>query len=132
MNLNESRFEYLQEFICGDNKLTPSLSGPDLLELFYHLGFEEKYDSKEDGLPGRGKNNLKVARRTYVLDKLTEINDSQRMDNLLEIVFNQDHFNRDPMKNIVEAVSQVNSLIQQDSYSLVVNGDGQYRVVFLT
>ena len=131
MNLKKSRFDDLQEFIYGGNHLTPIIMDSQLVSLFNRIGFDDVYDFENGRLPGFRTNGLNVSRKRYVLRKFDEINDSPRMNDLLEIVFNQNHFSRDPTKNIVEAVAHVNLLIQQDGYSLAVNGDGQYRVISL-
>lgn len=131
MNLNASIFDNLQDYIWGGNAFTPLLTFRALIDLFNSIGFEDVYDFENSRLPGFRTNGLNVTRLAYVLRKFNEINNTQRMDDLLEIVFNQDHFNRDQTKNIVESVAHVNLLIQQDGYSLAVNGDGQYRVISL-
>jgi hypothetical protein len=132
MNLNASRLDNLQDYIWGGNTFTPLLGNRALVELFNSVGFEYVYDFENGRLPSLKSDTLNVSRRTFTLRNLNEINNTQRMDDLLEIVFNLDHFNRDPTKNLVEAVNQVNLLIHRDNYSLVVNGDGLYQVVPLT
>ena len=127
MRLDPSRFENIKEFICGNNSLTPYLSGHSLVELFKLLGFEEVYSS-ENGLPGSYNGNLKVSRSLYVLRKLEEINGTDIMKDLIELVFSADHFLQDPSKNIEQAVKQVNMLFQRDRYQLQ-NIEGQFRVI---
>lgn len=132
MNLNSSLLDNIQDFIWGGNDLTPLLTNRALVDLFNSVGYEYVYDFENGRLPSLESDELNVPRRIFTLRNLNEINNTQRMNDLLEIVFNQDHFNRDQTKNIVEAVAQVNLLIQRDGYSLAVNGDGQYRVISLT
>ena len=132
MNLKKSRFDDLQEFIWGGNLLTPVIIDSQLVNLINRIGFDDVYDFENGRLPGFRTNGLNVSKKRYVLRKFDLINNTQRMDDLLEIVFNQEHFDRDPTKNLEEAVVQVNLLIQKDNYSLDLNGDGQYRIVSLT
>jgi len=131
MNLNASIFDNLQDYIWGGNTFTPLLGNRALVALFNSVGFEYVYDFENGRLPKIESDTQDVSRRTFTLRNLNEINNTQRLDDLLEIVFNQDHFNRDPTKNLVEAVAQVNLLIQLDGYSLVENGDRQYKVIHL-
>lgn len=122
MKLSDLTIDSIKTFISGDNELTPGLSGTKILKLFNQVGFKDIYKWKDGGMPG------KLSRNDYVFEKLTEINGTKRIIELVEIVFDPRHFANDASKEIAVAVEKFNPLIQQDGYRLE-NIDGKYKVI---
>lgn len=122
MKLSEYTIDNLKKYISGDNGLTPYLSGPNIIELFNQVGCKDIYKIKNGGLPGG------VSRNEYVVNKLTDINGTKNMLDLLELVFNQKHFAGDTEKDICTAVDSVNKLLQDEGLKLELM-DGHYKVI---
>jgi hypothetical protein len=122
MKLSDLTIDSLKEFVSGDNGLTPSLSGPKILKLFNRVGFKDIYKYEDGGMPGS------VSRNQYVFNKLTEINGTKEMRNLLEMVFDPRHFANDTSKDIDAAIEKVNPLIQADGFRFE-KIDGNYKII---
>ena len=84
LKLSNLTIESIEKFISGDNSFTPYLSGPNIIKLFNKLGIRDAYGrwGMPDGL----------SRNAYVEEKLHEINGTEGMRKLLEIVFDPRHF----------------------------------------
>jgi hypothetical protein len=100
MRLSDLTIESIKEFISGDNQLTPSLSGPNILKLFNKVGFKDVYKWDDGGMPNS------LSRNGYVIEKLYEINGTKNLIKLLEIIFDPRHFANDQEKNIKIAVEK--------------------------
>lgn len=122
MKLSDLTIESIKEFISGDNKLTPGLSGPKILKLFNLIGFKDVYKFGDGGMPNS------LSRNAYVVEKLYEINGQKEMIQLLENVFDPRHFAQDVTKDIQTAVDQINPLLQQDGYRLE-EFEGKYKII---
>ena len=122
MKLSDLTIDSIKEFISGDNRLTPGLTGPNILKLFNKVGFKDVYKWGDGGMP----NNL--SRNAYVVEKLNEINGRKELVQLLEIVFDPRHFANDVTKNIETAANTINPLLQQDGYRLE-EIDGRYKII---
>lgn len=122
MKLSPLTLQSIKEFVSGDNKLTPYLSGPQILELFNHVGFGDVYDYQNGGMPNG------LSRNGYVKEKMAELNGKKEIVVLLELIFDPRHFARDNGKDIGKAVEKINQLLQQDGYRLEETG-GKYKVI---
>ncbi len=83
MQLTEYTIRYLKEYISGDNDSTPYLSGPQIIDLFNSVGFNDTYGS---GMPDG------LSRNAFVLNRLKLCNNSKRLETIFEIVFSKRHF----------------------------------------
>jgi phosphatidylserine/phosphatidylglycerophosphate/cardiolipin synthase-like enzyme len=122
MRLSDLTIESIKEFISGDNQLTPSLSGPNILKLFNKVGFKDVYKWDDGGMPNS------LSRNGYVIEKLYEINGTKNLIKLLEIIFDPRHFANDQEKNIKIAVEKINPLLQQDGYRLE-EFEARYKII---
>ncbi len=122
MKLADLTIESIKEFISGDNGLTPGLSGPNILKLFNQVGFKDVYKYQDGGMP------KSLSRNAYVLEKLYEINGTNEMVRLIEIVFDPRHFAKDNSKDISTAVEKINPLIIQDGYRLE-ELEGKFKII---
>lgn len=123
MKLSGLTIESLKEYISGDNKLTPGLTGPSILKIFNLVGYRDVYTY---GSGGGMPNNM--SRNAYVVEKLFEINGKKEMVQLLEIIFDPRHFSKNPLLDIKVAVESINAILQLDGYRLEESG-GKYKVI---
>lgn len=91
-----------------------SLSGPKWVDLMCNYGFNDIYDEK--GLPDIGKvNGQRPSRKEYLFKRLSELNDSPKLCQLLVQLFN---ITRDRLD-----VESVNAVLARDNYAIEdVNG----------
>ncbi|TWI20323.1 phospholipase D-like domain-containing protein [Sphingobacterium siyangense] len=122
MKLSDLAIDTLKEFISGDNELTPRLTGANILKLFNKVGFKDVYKFGDGGMPEG------LSRNAYVLKRLNEINGKTEMVELLEIVFNAEHFAQDKSLTIEKAVEEINKTLQQEKYRLH-GASGKYNVI---
>ncbi|WP_313387005.1 phospholipase D-like domain-containing protein [Chishuiella sp.] len=117
MILSNLTIDSIKEFISGDSEFTPYLSGSEILKLFNKIGFKDIYDYKNGGMPNY------LSRNAYVLEKLKEINGSNKLIELFNLVFDPRHFVKDSKLSIDFAVEKINPLIAQDGYKFEKIGD---------
>jgi len=110
MKLSDLTIESIEEFVSGDNGLTPYLTGPKILKLFNKIGYQDVYKYQDGGMPNS------LSRNDYVLEKLYDLNGQKKMAVLLKMIVDPRHFAQDNSKVIVDAVNKINPLIQQDGY----------------
>lgn len=124
--ITELGLDKLKEFISGDNGFTPSLKGPQIVTLFNEIGFQDRYNNNpklgKTGMPGQ------LSRNGYILEKLFEINGKKQLHQLLEIVFNKNHFDKEPIKDLKKAVEEVNKILIKSGLRLESVGE-EYKVV---
>lgn len=120
MKLSELTIHALPQFISGDNNFSPYLSGRDILKIFNLIGFKDVY--QPEGMPEN------VSRNKYILDRLIEINSHKELVQLLKIIFNPVHFNKDSSKDLQTALDALNSILVQDGYKIEPI-DGVYTVI---
>lgn len=119
MKLTEYTLKYLTEFISGDSNYTPYLSGTQIISLFNSVGFNDKYDG---GMPEF------LSRNNYVFDRLKKCNESNKLNKILEIVFNSSHFLRDKTLDLELAINELNKIISTEGYNLFLSGDS-YKII---
>ena len=116
MKLSEYALGELKNFVSGDCGFTPYLSGPKLIELFNSFGSNDDY---YQGFPSRNK---------YVLDKLTSLNGTNRLNEVFEMIFSKRHFRNSKELDLKKAVFEANSIIEDEGYKLTELG-GSYRII---
>lgn len=116
MKLSDYALGELKNFVSGDCGFTPYLSGPKLIELFNSFGSQDDYYA---GFPSRNK---------YVLDKLTAINGTKTLNEVFEMIFSKRHFRNHSELDLVKAVVEANSIIEDEGYKLN-EFSGSYRII---
>lgn len=126
MKLSEFSLDTLKEFITGDSKLTPYLSGSNLVKLFNRYGYRDIYSS---GLPDN------MSRNKYALDRMKGINGTKKMKDLIEYIVDERNYMKLEIKS-EDAVQSINDIIKYDGFRLekidekyVVTGCGDYTDV---
>ena len=128
LKLSNLTIKSIKEFISGYNRFTPSLSEEDIVELFNMVGIiDDSLRGLDDNFRLRSDQIWQI-QDDYVREKLHEINGTEEMLKLLEIVFDPRHFALDSSKDIKTAVEKINPLISQDGYRLE-NSNGRYKVI---
>ncbi len=105
MDLTEFTIKHLVKIVCGDSKITPYLSGPNLVELFNRHGSRDVY---EQGFPSRWM---------YTEKKLKILNGTNEIKKILEEIIDSRYF-YDSGLDINVAVEKVNELLQYDGYKI--------------
>ena len=107
--LKEYALNNIKTFISGDNKLTPRLTGEELVYLFNSIGETDAYNG---GLPEN------LTRNAYVLSKLKKINNTPEFKKLIEIVFSETHFGSNNL-NLSIAVNEFNKITKPEGIELI-------------
>lgn len=115
MKLTDYALDELIDFVKGDNGLTKKRSGPELVKLFNKYGQRDRYDFNDGGLPRLKGKDQNPSRKEYTYDRLTKINDSINLKNLLEEILNDPEV---PDKE--SAVNSINSIISPDGYKIEI------------
>ncbi len=118
MKLSDLSLKHLVPIINGDCEYTPYLKGSRIIELFNMVGIRDIYSG---GLPGN------LSRSQYVEKILFELNNTLKLRNLIEIVFDSRHFLVAGL-DIETAVENLNKIILHDNYKLE-NFNGIYKIV---
>ncbi len=111
MLLDPLSIDALKDLIIGDSPLTPSYSGPKLIEWFNPYGFEDEYCQ---GLPDND------SRAVYTLKRVKKINeDDDKMKKFLESIVDPRRYaqSQEPL-DISKAVEAINSIIAIDGLRL--------------
>lgn len=122
MNLSDFSIDTLKELISGDSALTPYNSGPDLVKLFNRHGFRDVYKFQEGGLPER------MSRNAYVVERVTQMNESKELVELIEDVVDSQHYAAQDDLSNDDAAEAVNEIIVHDGYKLE-KIDGIWKII---
>lgn len=118
MKLSEYAIHNLQEIITGDMKLTPGLSGRDLVALFNKYGFRDIYrGSLPDGLSRNG----------YAESRMVQLSNKPELARLLEFIVSSSHFAKTSDLRIKDAVEFINTIINEEGFALAFI-EGRYKV----
>lgn len=127
MKLSDYSLSTLKEFVTGDSKLTPYLSGPQLVKLFNKYGFRDIYSFDSGGLPA------KMSRNEYALSRMKGINGTKKLKELIECLVDDRNYISLELDNEV-AANKINEIIKYDGFKLeriddlyVVVGDVVYE-----
>jgi hypothetical protein len=117
MRLANKSLKPIAILIGGDKKDTlPYLSGPKLVDLFNSVGFDDIY---ADGFPSRWK---------YTLDKLTEINGTARLRQVLEGYADPRTHSCDATI-LLNGINAINEILKYDSFALTERAiTGLYQI----
>lgn len=122
MKLSEHSINALRTIISGDDPLTQYKTGPNLVDFFNSFGARDVYKWKDGGLP----NN--TSRNQYVIDKLTEFNDTKALSNLILTFADERFYSEVKNPDIELAIAKINGIIKYDNYKLD-NSSGTYVIV---
>jgi phosphatidylserine/phosphatidylglycerophosphate/cardiolipin synthase-like enzyme len=118
MKLSEYAIHNLQDIITGDKKLTPNLSGRDLVALFNKYGFRDIYrGAVPDGLSRNG----------YAESRMVQLSNKPELARLLEFIVSSSHFAESPGLSIKDAVQYINNIINEEGFALAFI-NGYYKV----
>lgn len=109
MQLSEKTIKFLSKAICGDHRITPYKTGPQLVKLFNLYGSTDQYGQ---GFPSRWE---------YTENKLREYNGSSSLKAIIEDVFDPRDF-LDTNLNIEKSITETNKFLAFDRYQLVRQG----------
>lgn len=122
MTLSDFSIESLKELITGDSKLTPKLTGPQLVKHFSNFGIRDVYSWDNGGLPDS------MSRNEYAARRMRDLNGTKELKKLIESVVDSRHFISSPSLEFGKAVDAVNNVIKHDGCRLE-SVDGIYKVV---
>lgn len=105
----------LADFVCGDSKTTPYLTGPSLVELFRKYGFNDVYEA---GFPSRW---------AYTQDKIEQLNGTDTLVKLIEDIIDPRRFIGTD-KNHEVAIEKAKELLKFDGYDLFKSSNS-FKVV---
>jgi len=111
MKLSDYSLNTLKDFVTGDSKLTPYLSGPQLVKLFNKYGFRDIYSYDSGGLPG------KMSRNEYALSRMKDINGTKKLKELIESLVDDRNYISLELDNEV-AANKINEIIKYDGFKL--------------
>jgi hypothetical protein len=109
MKISPKSLKVVGQVITGDSKLTPYRSGPTLVQLFRQFGFQDEYGQ---GFPSRWK---------YAEEKITEMNGTQALDNLLTTVLDPVEFVED-QQQLTSVLEKLNKYLAFDGYQIQIKG----------
>lgn len=110
MNLSDKSLNAIMLILTGDNNISPNLSGPKLVDFFNSIGLAEIYYKN---FP---------ARKTYTKDKLIEINDSPKIEKIINKIVDKRRF-IDTSFKIERAVNYLNEFLKIDGYEIIYIGN---------
>ena len=117
LEVSKLTIEALKGFVTGENKLTPYMSGPELIKFFNAFGLNDEYSPSHGGLPNG------LSRNEYTFDRLSTLNGTVEFQSLVESI--ADHRKVDFPDDIAV---RINNLIKHDGYKLVKNEDKIYKI----
>ncbi len=103
MKISTHTIDVLKDIVTGDSSLSPYLSGPKLVKLFNKYGFDDTYG---EGFPSRWK---------YAEEKITQLNESEKLRSLIIEVFDPRRFMSDKL-DIDKALEAVNKRLFYDTF----------------
>lgn len=109
IRISQKTLEFLRDIITGDKKLSPYKKGPELVRFFNDLGFNDTYGP---GFPSR---------RHYTETKLNELNEKERIKDVLEAYFSPINFIDDEI-SLNNLISEFNKYLEYDGYKLEIKG----------
>ena len=115
MNLSNQTLNALALILTGDNKISPYLSGPMLVDFFNNIGFAEIY---YQGFP---------TRIVYAKDKLVEINNNPRIECAINEIVDKKRFANKSF-NLEYVVNYLNDFLRIDGYEIVYK-DTNYKII---
>lgn len=121
MQLSDFSIDALKEFVTGDNKLTPYLSGPKIIDFFRPFGVRDIYKMDDRGLPGG------ISRNPYAVKILTQLNGTKHMKPMVESLVDSRRFINSGF-DVDDAVEKINEVIKYDGYKLELI-DELYKIV---
>lgn len=110
MKISERTISFLAKTITGDNEISFYRSGPQLVEFFNELGFNDVY---RQGFPSRW---------WYTEEKIRELNGTKNLLKLFELFLDPRNYieNENMLLNIV---IKLNKYLKYDGYEIVKIGD---------
>lgn len=122
MELSEYAIRQLVPFVTGDNRLSKSRKGAELVDLFNKYGQRDVYDFDKGGLPKLSKDSYRNPSRTeYTKDRLRKISGTDHIRPLLEEVLN-DSQNKD------DCVREMKSILEPEGFT-TQEADGRYTIL---
>ncbi len=121
MKLSPLTIKRLSTRIIGDDGPFPRLKGEAVLQLFNQVGFKDIYDFHNGGMPDG------VSRKTYAFEKMKEINGSDKMLELIEILGSKPHYLGSEF-DIQDSIKELNTILQVDNYEFVGSGQANYKI----
>lgn len=116
MKISDLSVLSIVSIVLGIEKSPSYRSGPALVELFNAVEFRDDYwFLNAQGLFG--------ARKDFAKKKLLEINGSNQLRNLIEILVDERENNASE-----ETAKELNKILKYDKYELVRNADGIYKI----
>lgn len=122
MTLSDFSIETLKELVTGDSKLTPKLTGPQLINHFSNFGIRDVYSWEKGGLPES------MSRNEYAAKRMRDLNGTKELKKLIESIVDSRHFTSSPSLELEKAVDAVNNVIKHDGCKLE-SVEGIYKVV---
>ena len=110
MRISEPTLKALARTITGDNGKSIYRWGPDLIELFNNVGFEDSYGS---GFP---------ARWSYAENKLKNLNGTQNLEKLMQIFLDPRNYLEIDYE-IDDVILFLNDYLKYDGYEIVFEGN---------
>lgn len=112
MKLSNHVISQLVQYVVGDN-YAPYRTATQLISLFNEFGGCDILPS--NGLPMMPNSHLKYSRKTFVEQKMAEMNDTDGLHQLLETVINQ--------SESPNAIQAIGDLLSRDGYSLIKDNE---------
>ncbi len=109
IKISQKTLAFLRDIITGDKKLSSYKSGPELVRFFNSLGFNDVYGQ---GFPSRWY---------YVETKLNDLNEQERISDVLEAYFSPINFIEEEMK-LNDLIDKLNKYLEYDGYKLDIKG----------
>ncbi|CUU45923.1 toll/interleukin-1 receptor domain-containing protein [Clostridium beijerinckii] len=108
--ISDKTEEALAQIITGDNGKSFYRKGYELVDFFNQFGFEDRY--------GNGFSS----RITYAREKVKEINKIEKIDEMLEVLFDpRDYFDNETL--LINSVEYINKYLKFDGYILIKDSE---------
>lgn len=118
MKISERTISFLAKIITGDNEISFYRSGPQLVDFFNELGFNDVYGQ---GFPSRW---------FYTEENIRELNGTKDLYELFELLLDPRNYIED-QDMLEDVVSNMNKYLKYDGYEIIQVGDF-YKVKNLT
>src|SRR5690554_3341300 len=120
MRLSPLTISKISEFVTGDNRLGPYRTGRELTELFNEVGVLDVYQYGNGGLPDS------MSRSVYTKDRLSTINDSDKLAKIITLVFDARLFAATEF-DFENCITEANKILAHDALSLDIS-TGKTRI----